>query len=77
MGLPAGGTASDPNLADRDPLRAGRDPILLAITILAALLLLGRLGDRVLWQDEAETGLLAKSILRSGLPIASDGKNVV
>jgi len=77
MGLPAGGTASDPILVGRDPFRAGRDPILLAITALAALLLLGRLGDRVLWQDEAETGLLAKSILRSGLPIASDGKNVV
>lgn len=56
---------------------AGRDPILVAITALAAVLLLWHLGDRMLWQDEAETGLLAKSILRFGLPIASDGINVV
>ena len=36
-----------------------------------------RLGDRCLWQDEAETALLGKNILRFGRPIAFDGTNVV
>jgi hypothetical protein len=35
------------------------------------------LGDRVLWQDEAETAVLAKNVLKSGWPGAWDGKNIV
>src|SRR6266446_7466278 len=54
-----------------------RDPILLVAVLLAGLLLLWNLGGRSLWQDEAETALLAKSILRTSLPIAIDGTNVV
>lgn len=40
-----------------------------------ALALLARLGHYTFWQDEAETALLAKSILQNGLPITKfDGK---
>jgi hypothetical protein len=35
------------------------------------------LGDRVLWQDEAETAVLAKNVLKFGWPVACDGKNIV
>jgi hypothetical protein len=35
------------------------------------------LGDRVLWQDEAETAVLAKNVLKSGWPVACDGRNLV
>jgi 4-amino-4-deoxy-L-arabinose transferase-like glycosyltransferase len=54
-----------------------KDPFFWATLILAALLLFWALDGRSLWQDEAETALLAKHILRFGLPIAYDGTNVV
>jgi hypothetical protein len=54
-----------------------RDFVLWAILALASALLFWSLGDRCLWQDEAETALLAQSILRSGLPIAKQGENIV
>lgn len=41
----------------------------------AAFLLFYNLSDRLLWADEAETAFLAKSIARSGLPLAKDGGN--
>jgi hypothetical protein len=53
------------------------DGILCAILGLAAILLFWGLGDRSLWQDEAETALLGRNILRFGRPIASDGVNVI
>jgi hypothetical protein len=54
-----------------------RDPVLGATLIVAALLLFWSLDGRYLWQDEAETALLAKSILKHGVPIGFDGKNFV
>jgi len=33
------------------------------------------LGDQLLWQDEAQTALLAESIQSHGIPLGSDGKN--
>jgi hypothetical protein len=54
-----------------------RDPILWAITVVAAVLLLVNLGGRCLWEDEAETALLGCSILQHGKPIASDSINVI
>src|SRR5271154_7121569 len=30
----------------------------------------------LLWDDEAETGVVARNILRAGYPTASDGRNV-
>ena len=47
------------------------------LTGLAALLLLYHLGDRYLWQDEAQTAVLAERMLRFGRPLAYDGKNLI
>jgi len=59
------------------PARRFCDPVLAAFLILAAILLFWGLGRRDLWQDEAETAMLAKNILRFKLPIVFDGTNLV
>jgi 4-amino-4-deoxy-L-arabinose transferase-like glycosyltransferase len=46
-----------------------------ALTAAAACLFLGNLGDQRLWQDEAQTALIAKTILTDGVPRGTDGKN--
>ena len=51
------------------------DGPLLAIVALAALLLLANLGNRFLWQDEAQTALIAGSVLDGGIPRGTDGRN--
>ncbi len=48
-----------------------------ALLIGGGALLLTGLGRRDLWQDEAETALLARSVLVHGKPVAFDGLNVV
>lgn len=53
------------------------DPRGFLIAALAAFLIFANLGDVLLWQDEAETAILAKSVLESGKPIAYDGRNLV
>jgi hypothetical protein len=35
-----------------------------------------RLGHPLLWADEADTGIFARNVLRSGYPTAFDGRNV-
>jgi len=50
---------------------------LAAVLVLAAFLLFYNLGQRPFWQDEAETACLAKNVLKTGLPYANDGLNVV
>jgi hypothetical protein len=47
------------------------------VTAAAAVLLCAGLTGRGLWQDEAETALLAENVLRFGRPVAFDGKNRV
>jgi hypothetical protein len=47
------------------------------VLLVAAVLLFTRLDDRYLWQDEAETALLAQSVLREGVPTAFDGRNLI
>lgn len=47
------------------------------ITAVVAILIFANLGNQYLWQDEAETALLAKNILKYGFPRAFDGKNFV
>lgn len=48
---------------------------LAGLLLVAALLLFARFDDRFLWQDEAETALLAESVLVHGVPTAWDGRN--
>jgi 4-amino-4-deoxy-L-arabinose transferase-like glycosyltransferase len=49
--------------------------ILLAIICAAFFLILANLGNQYLWQDEAETALVSKTILSYGMPHGYDGKN--
>jgi hypothetical protein len=60
------------------PRQVGRKTdiaILAALAFLAVALLLPNLGNRYLWQDEAQTALLAKTVLARGVPYGTDGKN--
>jgi Dolichyl-phosphate-mannose-protein mannosyltransferase len=51
--------------------------VLVLITTLGAVLIFANLGDRYLWDDEAETALLAQRVLRFGVPIAWDGRDLI
>jgi len=53
----------------------GQGIILAAILIVSAVLLLANLGNQNLWQDEAQTALISKTILTEGVPRGYDGKN--
>ncbi len=55
--------------------RPGDAALLSALAALSATLLLAQLGNQYLWQDEAQTALLARSILEHGIPLGSDGTN--
>ncbi len=59
------------------PVPAQKDIVLGGILLLAAFLLFWSLDGRLLWQDEAETALLGRNILRFGVPLADDGTNLV
>jgi len=45
------------------------------ILIAASILILMNLGNIYLWQDEAQTACIAKTILTHGVPLGYDGKN--
>ena len=47
----------------------------LLVLSLAAILFLANLGNGYLWQDEAQTALIARTILHGGLPLGYDGLN--
>jgi len=49
--------------------------ILLVIASVSLYLLLANLGNQYLWQDEAQTALVSKTVLTDGLPRGYDGKN--
>ena len=51
-------------------------PILIILAV-CSVLLFANLGNQYLWQDEAETAVLAKNTLQFGFPKAFDGKNTV
>ena len=60
--------------------KARRRPILKHLPILliaaaAGLVMLANLGNEYLWQDEAQTALVGKTVLAHGIPLATDGKN--
>ncbi|MBW2272082.1 MAG: hypothetical protein JRG96_02325 [Deltaproteobacteria bacterium] len=56
---------------------AAIDAALPLCLVAAALLVFPGLGATRLWQDEAQTAAVAKNVLVSGLPLASDGVNTV
>src|SRR5688572_17169999 len=51
--------------------------VVVAIALVALCLLLPRLDDRFLWEDEAETVLLAQRVMETGLPLAWDGRTLI
>jgi 4-amino-4-deoxy-L-arabinose transferase-like glycosyltransferase len=58
------------------PCRGRADAaVLCVLAVLASVLLLANLGNQYLWQDEAQTALLARSILAHGVPLGFDGTN--
>lgn len=50
---------------------------ILPILSLAVIFLFVNLGDIKLWQDEAETAFLGRSVIKYGVPKAWDGKNLI
>ena len=46
-----------------------------ALVCLASTLMLVNLGNQSLWQDEAQTALIAGTVLDTGLPRGHDGAN--
>ena len=50
---------------------------LVVILFGAGVLLFTNLGNQYLWMDEAETAILARSILKTGFPYAWDGRNLM
>jgi 4-amino-4-deoxy-L-arabinose transferase-like glycosyltransferase len=50
---------------------------LTGVLLVGALLLLCRLDDTYLWQDEAETAIVSRHLLAHGLPLSTDGTDWV
>ena len=48
---------------------------LFVIILFTSVLFLTNLGNHYLWQDEAETALVGRTILEHGVPLGYDGKN--
>lgn len=55
--------------------RVSECALLLLICFAASMAILKNLGNQYLWQDEAQTALISKTILTSGIPLGFDGKN--
>ena len=53
------------------------DRVVAALLAVCGLLLLWNLNNGLLWQDEAETAVLARNTLAFGYPRVSDGHNVI
>src|SRR5262245_33748343 len=64
----------DPPSAD-DPSRWRWLRFALAIVLIGTVYFY-KLGEPLLWDDEADTGFLARNVLTHGLPVAYDGRNV-
>lgn len=48
---------------------------ILILLSICSWLFLSNLGNQYLWQDEAQTALIGKTVLASGVPLGYDGKN--
>src|SRR5262245_12344982 len=59
------------------PSRRGPDRVVAAITLASLPLFLWGLGNTYLWQDEAQTALLGRSVVRFGLPMVGTGAESV
>src|SRR5688572_6612924 len=74
-------SSSDPVPGNETPsnhprnLHSGFLPILLIF--LGFIVVFPNLGNRYLWDDEAETAILSRNILKYGVPKAYDGVNLV
>ena len=53
------------------------DGVAVALLVIAGIFLFANLGSGYLWQDEAETAVLARNTLKFGYPRAFDGRNYV
>jgi hypothetical protein len=51
--------------------------VLLLLILVGSGLIFANLSNRYLWDDEAETALLARNILSFGVPKATDGQNLI
>jgi len=58
-----------------DNSRAAEYLFLGLILCAAAILFLSNLGNQYLWQDEAETACISRTILKYGVPLGYDGRN--
>lgn len=63
--------------SESDALPFWRDGVLWLLIAAGALLIFTSLAQRCLWQDEAETALLGRNIVKYGRPVAFDGVNLV
>ncbi len=72
--LPAAPAAALPRALGRPLIHR---VVLVLILGVAAVLIFLNLGDRYLWEDEAETALLARNVLRFGLPLGWDGRDLI
>ncbi len=60
----------------KTPNNKNPERLFLFFILFASLILfLGSLGSQCLWQDEAQTALISKTILTEGVPRGTDGKN--
>jgi 4-amino-4-deoxy-L-arabinose transferase-like glycosyltransferase len=50
--------------------------VVAGLLVAASVLLLANLGNIYLWSDEAQTGLVAKTVLQYGVPKGTDGTNL-
>ncbi len=48
---------------------------LAGLGVLTSFLLLSQLGEPYLWQDEAQTAVIARTVLTDGIPLGTDGRN--
>ena len=66
-----------PRGAPKHRSRVPRRLVLAAIMCVAAVLLCSNLTDTYLWQDEANTAVMAVRLLKYGKPLAYDGRNLI